>query len=77
VLEIAPNHLVDPWGRAYRYYYQPGGAWRAAVFVLFSGGPDGVVVLPFPVHGLVTPEFEAATVDGRPANADNLYAHRN
>lgn len=75
--ETDPNHLLDPWGRAYRYYYNPGAGWRAAGFVLFSGGPDGEVALPFPADGVVSGAFESALLNGRPANADNLYAHRN
>ncbi len=75
--ETDPNHLLDPWGRAYRYFYDPGAGWRAAGFVLFSAGPDGEVALPFPGDGVVSGAFESALLNNRPVNADNLYAHRN
>jgi general secretion pathway protein G len=75
--ETDPNHLLDPWGRAYRYFYDPGGSWRAVGFVLFSVGPDGEAALPFPGDGVVSPAFESASLNGRAVNADNLYAHRN
>jgi type II secretory pathway pseudopilin PulG len=74
--ETDPNHLLDHWGHAYRYFYNPAGSWRATGFILFSGGPDGEVALPFPSDGVISAAFESALLGGRPANADNLYAHR-
>jgi len=61
--------LLDPWGRPYRYAYKSVAPWTNPSFVLYSAGPDGADAPALLAGGFVD---EAA-----PANADNLYAHRN
>lgn len=59
-----PGHVaLDPWGRAYRYVYAPGSAWRAPGYVLYSTGPDGFAG----AHGSGIVPGQA---DG---DADNVY----
>lgn len=59
----AGNHVLDPWGRPYRYGYAPGPVWRAPGFVLYSYGPDGEAG----AHGTgVVPGVAAS-------DADNVY----
>ncbi|WP_415907484.1 type II secretion system protein GspG [Oleiharenicola sp. Vm1] len=60
---------VDPWGNPYRYAYKSVAPWTNPSFVLYSAGPDGADAPALRAGGFVD---EAA-----PANADNLYAHRN
>ena len=36
------NEIIDPWGNAYQYRFDPdGGSWKNFNYVLFSKGPDG------------------------------------
>ena len=66
----AANALLDPWGRRYQYAYKNPAApadWRAAAYVLFSAGPDGLVK---PGDPPATGLGDAAD----PRNADNLVA---
>lgn len=32
------NYYIDPWGRAYRYRYNPGASWKGNGYILFSVG---------------------------------------
>ena len=60
--------VLDPWRNPYLYFYKTGGAtaWKAASFVLYSAGPNGVHVPPNDATGL----FDPLHLD----NADNIYA---
>lgn len=61
------NHLLDPWGRAYRYLYQSSVQGQREGWLLFSAGPDGLSSDPSTWAG-----------DGRghtAVDADNIYAH--
>src|SRR5690625_2312634 len=45
--EEASVAILDPWGQAYRYYYDKGSAtWENPSYVLYSVGPDGEHGLP-------------------------------
>lgn len=68
--------LMDPFGKAYNYAYKTGGSWKNPSFVLYSGGPDGVVSGSFPADGFLTPAFESA-YSGGAGNPDNIYHGRN
>ncbi len=75
--DTASNYFLDPWGNPYRYAYgTAAGGWKNAAFVLFSAGPDGEALLPTPDDGIISPAYDAVLQDGRPVNADNLYANR-
>ena len=75
--ESAENGLIDPWGNSYHYAYHTAAAgWRNSSFVLLSAGPDGNATMPVPSDGLIGPAYESVRQDGRPVNADNVYANR-
>jgi general secretion pathway protein G len=61
--------LVDAWGSAYLYRYEPAsGTWRRSGYLLYSAGPDRRSDPP-PVDGAWP---DAAS----PLNADNLCSDR-
>lgn len=65
--EVASAALIDPWGRAYRYYYDKGSAgWENNRFVLYSVGESGV-------H--VEPNAKGYPEKTDPDNLDNIYAN--
>ncbi len=63
---LVDNAIVDPWGNAYQYRYDPDdSSWENFTYVLFSAGPDTV--------------FTEVTVEGQKNagalnNNDNIYA---
>lgn len=71
----AENHFVDPWGEPYRYGYTPGATWGNAAYVLFSTGPDREATFPFSSDGLRPADYDRVLKNGRPVNADNLWAN--
>ena len=68
--------LIDPFGKAYNYAYKTGASWRNPSFVLYSGGPDGLVAGTFPADGFIDATFENAFTSGA-GNPDNIYHDRN
>ena len=59
------NHVVDPWGNAYKYLYDPEhDSWENYSYLLYSMGPDGEATDPS--TGIKNP--------GDDDNADNVYA---
>lgn len=67
--EVAAVTILDPWGNAYRYFYDPElSTWKNKTYVLYSVGPDGL--------------HDEPDKDGYPDfdhddNLDNIYANRN
>lgn len=58
--------LIDPWGQAYRYYYDKGAtSWENPSYVLYSVGPDGEHELP---------DNRGYADRSDPKNLDNIYA---
>lgn len=75
----APNALLDPWGRPYRYAYNTRtNGWQSPSFLLVCAGPDEKLTLPLPASGFINSTYEEALdAEQKPVNADNLYANRN
>lgn len=66
--DAAGNHLLDPWGQPYEYFYKvttSSGAWQKAGFVLFSKGPSMEAKNP---GSTGRPDYDD------PLNLDNIYA---
>lgn len=64
--DLAANALVDPWGNAYQYRFDPvDPSWENFNYVLFSAGPDGL-------FAEVTDEGQKN--EGQANNLDNIYA---
>ena len=75
--DAAGNYLVDPWGRQYNYYYKvnPGTAWTAPSYVLYSYGPT------IADTGTTEPSAAKPNTTGvvdytNASNLDNVYANR-
>jgi prepilin-type N-terminal cleavage/methylation domain-containing protein len=65
----ADNRILDPWGRAYRYLYNPAAAaWQKRPYLLFSLGPT-----------TAGNDDVSTMTDGVPIttgnHADNIYAN--
>lgn len=59
------NHILDPWGSAYQYRYDPKNAsWKKFGYVIYSIGPDKLDTAP--VDGIID--------SGLAENLDNIYA---
>ncbi len=63
--EAPGSMMLDPWGRPYRYVYQPAWGDLPESYILFSAGPDGKYSLPLAwLRGLN---------GAYPVDADNLW----
>lgn len=64
--EEDPVALIDPWGQAYRYFYdKTSGTWENPSYVVYSVGPDGV-------HE--EPDTKGYADKTEETNLDNIYA---
>ncbi len=72
--DVQGNHLLDPWGKPYRYFYKvassPGvtnGTWSKPTYVLYSMGPS---------EQGEDPDSQGEMDYDHGSNRDNIYANR-
>jgi len=75
--DASGNYLEDPWGRQYSYFYKvnPGTAWVAPSYVLYSTGPTMSPTGTTEPNSAI-PSAAGVVLYTDTSNLDNIYANR-